>query len=83
MDGFLLFTSFNHGEHSNVFCSNAEDILSKIESSLDGDALRIFYQEKHEILDEINALENVNDDCWNEATDGTWFTITKTTIDCK
>lgn len=82
MEGFLLFTSFNQGGHSNVFCKSAEEALIVIEASLDEDCVNGFKKEEDDILDAINDLTDVNDDFWWEASDSTWFTITKTHIDC-
>lgn len=83
MQGYLVFTSFNSGEHTNFFCHTVEDAIETIRNAFYGGDV----DPTDEMFDmweaRIRNLEEVHDNTWIEAPDTTWFTVTKTEIKTK
>jgi len=85
ISGYLVFTSFNSGEHTNFFVETNDEATNLIsiackDENESFDAEDEFKEREEEFRESIDAITSVNENVWFELRSGTWFTITKTKI---
>lgn len=73
---YLVFTSFNSGEHTNFIADGVEEVAVLINNAFGGEDVSDFDTEIENFLQEISELDIANTNKWCEFRNMTWITVT-------
>ncbi len=73
---YLVFTSFNSGEHTNFIADGLEGVSDLVYGAFEGEDMSEFEAEIEKFMQEISRLDIEDTNEWCEFHNSTWITVT-------